>query len=321
VSEKTVLQESARPFAWIDVTGPDRDALHQVAERYGLHAMSVEDCLDPWHPPKFERFDDTTFVIVRAIDPEAGPRAVSVQELTRKVALFVRPEMVLSIHRVPMPVVSDVAQRAQTICASDQPALAVLAGVINSTLDSYAPLLDQAESALDELEDALFSAQRRPPPLVELHLLKRRVTIMGRLIRQTNTVIQRLAPQGERALPIVHDLRENGESYHFYADHLLESINNLLGIHVALASQRTNEVMRVLTVFSAFFLPLTFIVGIYGMNFRHMPELEAPWAYPVVVLLMALISGAIAWWFRRRGWLGVGESAPPPSESREVADR
>ncbi|MEZ4586172.1 MAG: CorA family divalent cation transporter [Gemmatimonadales bacterium] len=322
MSEKVVFREAGRPFAWIDITGPSHEELHQVAERYGLHAMSVEDCLDPWHPPKFERFDDTTFVIVRAIDPEAGPRAVSVQELTRKIALFVQPELVLSIHRVAMPVLAEVEQRARALCADEQPALAVLAGVINTTLDSYAPLLDRAEAALDEFEDALFSARRQPPPLVELYLLKRRVTIMSRLIRQTNTVIQRLAPQSERAAPVVHDLRENAESYYFYADHLLESINNLLGIHVALASQRTNEVMRVLTVFSAFFLPLTFIVGVYGMNFRHMPELESIWAYPAVMLLMAAISGLIAWWFRRRGWLGAGvESLPERPRGPDAEDR
>ena len=75
-------------------------------------------------------------------------------------------------------------------------------------------------------------------------------------------------------------------------------------MHVTMASQRTNEVMRVLTVFSAFFLPLTFLVGVYGMNFRFMPELEQRWGYPAVLGLMGVISLVIFVWFRRRGWLG-----------------
>jgi magnesium transporter len=77
-------------------------------------------------------------------------------------------------------------------------------------------------------------------------------------------------------------------------------------MHVALSSHRTNEVMRVLTIFSAFFLPLTFIVGVYGMNFDFMPELHRRWAYPAVIGLMAGISAAIYTWFRRRGWLRRG---------------
>src|SRR5262249_23282054 len=101
-------------------------------------------------------------------------------------------------------------------------------------------------------------------------------------------------------------VKENAESYYFFADQLVEEINNLLGIHVALSSHRTNEVMRILTVFSAFFLPLTFIVGIYGMNFDWMPELRHRLGYRAVVVAMAVVCGVIAVWFRRRGWLGRG---------------
>jgi magnesium transporter len=117
----------------------------------------------------------------------------------------------------------------------------------------------------------------------------------------------RRGPQNGSALraqcAAVSGCGENVQSYHFYADELLEEVNNLLSIHLAMASHRTNEVMRVLTVFSAFFLPLTFIVGIYGMNFTFMPELTKHWGYPGVMLLMLGISLVIFIWFRRRGWL------------------
>jgi magnesium transporter len=103
--------------------------------------------------------------------------------------------------------------------------------------------------------------------------------------------------------PVYQDLKENAESYHFWADQLHEDLIALLGIHVTLASHRTNEVMRVLTVFSAFFLPLTFIVGIYGMNFEAMPELRSKYGYPAVLLIMLGVSTAIFIWFRRRVWL------------------
>jgi magnesium transporter len=90
---------------------------------------------------------------------------------------------------------------------------------------------------------------------------------------------------------------------HFYAEELLDDVNNLLNMHLALAAHRTNEVVKVLTVFSAFFLPLTFLVGVYGMNFAYMPELAHPMGYPAVWLLMIGMSIVIWVWFRRRRWL------------------
>jgi magnesium transporter len=90
---------------------------------------------------------------------------------------------------------------------------------------------------------------------------------------------------------------------HFYAEELLDDVNNLLNMHLALATHRTNEVVKVLTIFSAFFLPLTFLVGVYGMNFAYMPELTHPMGYPAAWLLMVSVSVVIWVWFRKRRWL------------------
>ena len=110
--------------------------------------------------------------------------------------------------------------------------------------------------------------------------------------------------------PLFQDLKDAIDSLFFYADELLESVNGLVNLHVSMSSQRTNEashrsneVMRVLTVFSIFFMPLNFIAGIYGMNFEHMPELKTSWGYPVVLLSMGFITAAIYLWARRKGWI------------------
>jgi magnesium transporter len=130
------------------------------------------------------------------------------------------------------------------------------------------------------------------------------VNLFKRMLWLTIGVVHKIAPPFERNAPLYQDVEENAQSYHFHADELLEEANNLLGIQLSMASHRTNEVMRVLTVFSAFFLPLTFIVGVYGMNFSFMPELEKHWGYPAVLLVMLAVSAIIFIWFRRRGWLG-----------------
>lgn len=302
---ETVIERQEPAFRWIDVVGPTREELTGLAAEFGFHPMSVEDCLDPWHLPKYERFGDTTFVILRTYDRDAPADGASVQAMTRKIAIFYRAGLLVTIHRVALPVVAQVIHRfragGETTAASE---LAVLSALLNEALDSYEPPLDAADDHVDELEAALLTPTRLDPSLEVIHHLKHRVNVIKRLLWQTLTVSQKLVPSQDRTTPVFQDFRENVESYYFYADQVAEELNNLLSMHVALSSQRSNEVMRVLTIFAAFFLPLTFIVGVYGMNFRYMPELEAREGYPAVLVLMAAVAAGIAWWFRRRGWLG-----------------
>ena len=299
---QTVCESRDPPFLWRDVTAPSTDELQGLAVEYGLSADAVQDCLDPEHLPKYEKFGDTTFLILRVYDVAAPEASGTVQELTRKIAIFFRPGFALTIHRSELPVISALHQRLGGPGNACGP-LQLLAGLGNGVLDTYEKPLQQAEDALDRYEEGLFNADLKSPSLQSIHVLKRKVSLIKRMLWQTHSVIQRLTPTGERASSVYQDLKENAESYHFWADQLHEEVQNLLGMHVALASHRTNEVMRILTVFSAFFLPLTFVVGVYGMNFEFMPELGTRWGYPVVLGLMAGISLTIFIWFRRRGWL------------------
>ena len=286
---ESVVRLSDPAFEWVDVVAPDPAELRQIAAEFGFHSMAVEDCLDPWHLPKHERFGETTFVILRVFDPQCDIRASSVQEMTRKIAIFFRPGLVVTIHRADLSLVADARERFRGGNGGHLGDSVLLGMLFNGALDSFDNPLDAAEDAVDALEEDLLSPARRSPDLQAIHKLKRRVNVIKRLFWQTSASLQKLVLPGERTAAVFHDVRENAESYYFYADQLLEEINNLLGIHVALSSYRTNEVMRVLTVFSAFFLPLTFIVGVYGMNFHSMPELGWPWGYPAVLAVMAVV--------------------------------
>jgi magnesium transporter len=302
---QSIAYRSESPaFTWIDVYEPTLEELLELARRYGLHETSVEDCLDPEHLPKHERIGETTFLILRVFDSQSSERSSNVQELTRKIALFLRHDLAITIHRVDLPLTQDLRRRfagqgAEATCTP----LELLSGLVRGALASYEKPLNAAEESVDRFEETLFRPDAETPSLPRIHFLKRRVSLMKRMLWHTVGIIQRLTPTGERTQPVYQDLRENAESYHFWADELLEEVNNLLGIHVAMASHRTNEVMRVLTVFSAFFLPLTFLVGVYGMNFDWMPELRVRWGYPAVLGLMMAVSLVIFLWFRRRGWL------------------
>ncbi len=305
-----VIEQSNPPFVWVDLIAPTEEELARVAQQYGLHATAVQDCLDPEHLPKQEQFEDHTFVILRAWDETSGGPSTTVQELTRKVAIFTGPKFLLTIHRKDQPWLAAVREKFRAngtgVSGSATPEALptrVLTSLLNAVIDTYTKPLEQIERRLDAFEGLVFSGLEFAGELREIHLLKRQVTLIKRLLWRTVDVVQRMSPPSGRAAPLYRDVQDNAESSHFYADELLDDVNTLLNIQLALASHRTGEVMRVLTVFSVFFLPLTFIVGVYGMNFAHMPELRSRWGYPSVLAAMGLVTLAIFLWFRRRGWL------------------
>jgi magnesium transporter len=223
------------------------------------------------------------------------------------VAIFWGPDFLVTIHRKDQPYLTAVMQQwAQRTAAPAEthPLWAdLLADLTNAAVQTYEPPLVDAETRVDAFEAQLLSKHDVAAVVRELYQLKRRVTLAKRLLWRTLTVVARYPLPGERAGSLMQDLRENTESMHFYADELVEDVVNLLHMQLSLAAHRTNEVVQVLTIFSAFFLPLTFIVGVYGMNFQYMPELSQRLGYPAVWVVMALVCLAIGMWFRRRGWL------------------
>ena len=290
-------------FLWLDVVGPTREELEELAQQYGLLPTVVEDCLDPNHLPKYEHLGDATFLILRVHDDAALDDAGTIQELTRKIAVFFRSGFLMTVHRVDLHEVARLRERFGSGSSGETCALSpLLFGLGHATLDSYDAPLARDEKTLDSFEAATFD-KGQPPSLRQAHNLKRRVSLTRRILVQTSNVLQKLVPPADRSAPLFQDLRESADAYLFWADQVLEEVNLLLQAHLAMASHRTNDVMRVLTVFSAFFLPLTFIVGIYGMNFAHMPELSHRWGYPAVLVLMLAVVVAIWTWFRKRGWL------------------
>jgi magnesium transporter len=304
-----VFERSHDGYRWLDCIQPTREELDQIAETYTLHPTSVQDCLQPEHLPKYERFDNALFLIVRAFDEKSPEDADSVQEMTRKIAIFWNSHFFITIHRQDQPFMEELRRVWTTPGAQNQADLSVplLHDLIKRVLISYEAPLEAAGSRLDDYEEKVFISQSEPQILQELYLLKRKATVFKKMIFLTKDVLKTLIIEQRQHRPLIQDLIETTDRLFFLADQLLENTNTLLNVHISLSSQRTNEVMRILTVFSVFFLPLTFIVGIYGMNFDFMPELRHPFGYPFVLLLMLLIVIGVYVWFRRKQWLGRRE--------------
>lgn len=300
-------------FHWLDVSHPTPEGLSRLAETYGLHSTSVQDCMQPEHLPKHEVIEDVDFFILRAYDLQCGQEADTVQELTRKVAVFYGPGFILTIHRKDQPFLEAMAIKWTAKKDRTSGPQSLLADLINEVVRTFEPPVMACLHDLEVFETEIFGAgTHRRFRLSKGYYLKRKVSVFKRMLRATMEPVNRSAARAEsRFQPQFQNAREQIESLYFYADEVSESIGSLLNLHVSLASQRTNEasrrtseVMRVLTIFSCFFLPVNFIASIYGMNFKVLPETEWRFGYYYALTLMTLVSFTIFIWFRRKGWLG-----------------
>jgi len=167
-----------------------------------------------------------------------------------------------------------------------------------ATYDIHAARLNRE---IELSETNMFLKNRKLSLLEGLYYLKRKVDVTRRILILTFEIVDKI--DSEEGNTYTRDTRDLYVKLHNIYDSLFENISHLLNIYFSLSSQRTNEIIRVLTIFSVFFMPLTFIVGVYGMNFEFMPELKMKFGYPGVMLLMAAITGGIYYWFKKRGWL------------------
>lgn len=297
---------------WLDIVDPQKSELEQIGLKYGLHPTSIQDCLDPEHLAKTERIDQTSFIILRSYDEGCPVDSDTMHELTRKVAVFVSDRFILTVHRTDQSYLAKLRDKWSTQKNLQADHLGqILLEIFQGVLASYDKPIDHALSQLELLEMGLFEAHgAKPFNLIEGYYLKRRAFVIKRMVRSVMELVPKVNFGPGVGAPAVQSLREDAENSFFYTDEILETITGLLNLHVALSSQRTNEashqtneVIRVLTIFSMFLLPLNLITGIYGMNFAHMPELGWKHGYVFALSLMFAIVAGIYLWFRRKGWL------------------
>jgi magnesium transporter len=298
-------------FHWLDVTNPESSELAKLGKKYGIPKRAIDDCLDPAYLPKIERVKDITFIVTRYYDGDCGPDADSVQGLTRKISIFLGADFIITVHRRDQPFIAELREKwtAQAEVGSD-----ALHRIVNDLLlevvATFEKPIEDATNFIDELESKVFRNEGAKFIIEDGYYLKRKASVIKRILRLTLDVTAKLVGQSELFASTFQQLKNTTDSTFFFADELQENVTGLLNLQITLASNRTNEashrtseVMRVLTVFSVFFLPLNFIAGIYGMNFEWMPETKWVYGYPLILSGMLFVSGAIFFWFWKRGWL------------------
>ena len=305
---------------WISVTGlGDSRILQEVGSLIGMHPLALEDAVDPRHRPKVEDYQDYLFIVARAIAEGVDADQVS---------LFVREKLLVSFAEGATGAFASVRTRLRDgkgkIRARGADYLAY--ALIDALVDACFPVLEDFGEALERLEDHCIE---RPIPTTvrQIHDIRREFMLLRHVVWPSREMVNHLMREGT---PVITD--ETRTYLRDVYDHVVqqleilesyrESASNLMEVYLTTISNRMNEIMKVLTVIATIFIPLTFIAGLYGMNFNtkvspwNMPELEWYWGYPACLLLMAAVAGGLMIYFWRRGWIGVPRERPHRDEDR-----
>lgn len=285
-------------FKWIDLTLPKSTDLHHLSNELSIPNRILTNAIDPEHLPKYESLDNASVIYLRTVDKNFKD-GVDIQELTTKITLIITSDLILTIHRLDHAFLEDLRSLANSEMALKD----LIKKIVLGTINTYDEQLIMLENRVDVFEEIIFEHNKSSNIIKEGYFLKRKASVIRKVLKFTMDIINALPNKHGFSFEDIQGLRENAETNLFYAEDALENVTGLLNLHISLAAQKTNEIMRVLTVFSIFFLPLNFLAGIYGMNFDNMPELKFEHGYYYLLAFMLSISLTIFIWFYKRGWL------------------
>ncbi len=291
---------------WLDVQGlGDESVIRAIADRFGLHRLVLADILNLGQRPKVETYEDTVFCVVRMV--MLSPAGDVNWE---QVSIVLAGNVVLSFQETYGDCLDGLRQRLrqgrQTIRAAGADYLAAM--VLDAVIDGYFPVVESLGETLDRLEDDLVRAPTQAV-LRRVYRIRRQLLALRRAtwpMRDALSHALRDPPEAfaPATLPYLRDTEDHVMQLVDLVETGRELAGSFVDIYLSSAAQRTNEVMRTLTVMAAIFIPLTFLAGVFGMNFADMPELHWKWGYPMFWLVCVLTAVVLLVVFKRRGWLG-----------------
>ncbi|QDX41277.1 magnesium/cobalt transporter CorA [Salarchaeum sp. JOR-1] len=300
--------KAAQGTTWIRADSPTPDELAAVRDAFGIHPLAVEDVQNGVRP-KTEEFDTHTVLLVTDARFRAGETTFEQELDTRPVGLFIGTDWVVTLTHDDVDAIDatwDAVLREDARILSRGPDFTAYR-VLDRIVDDYFALLDGIEDQIEAIEGELVDATRSDL-LDEINDVRRELLAVRKLLWPTRDAISGFA-RGDPSEVAV----ETEKYYRDVYDHVVQQVDlvetyrdlasSSRDIYLNALSQSTNEVMKRLTVVATIVLPLTFIVGVYGMNFETMPELGWPYAYHATLLGMILLSAILVWYFRGQDWL------------------
>ena len=295
----------SKKVSWIDVGGlGDVELLRRLGRHFRIHPLALEDVLSTGQRPKVDEYDGQLFILLQMVYEDEDEELVFEQ-----VSLLVGKEFVITIQEMPGRDVFDpVRQRLREgagnarFMRSDYLAYAL----IDAVIDHFFPIVESLGESIEDMQESLLELPTREK-LEGVHEFRRALSQLRRAVWPARDVCARLWRDdsgliSERTKPFLRDCHDNTMSIIDLLESYRDAIRNVMELYVSSLSMRTNEVMRVLTIISTIFIPLTFLVGVYGMNFQNMPELHWEYGYISLWIVMITLSMSMLAFFKRKKW-------------------
>jgi len=290
-------------FVWVALKDPEPAEVERLQEEFDLHELAVEDASRGHQRPKIEEYGASIFVVLHMIEAKDDDLH------TGEVAIFVGPQYVVSVRRDTSQGFTEVRRRCE-----DEPELLghgpayVLYALMDTVVDRYFPLIDTLTREIEEIETRIFASNTTRAQVESLYMFKQRLMVVDHAIGPLLEVTSKL--HGGRVPPLCAGLQDYFRDVYDHLQRLKQSTDNLrdmvgtaLSVNLSLITLQENEVTKRLAAYAALVAIPTMIAGVYGMNFRHMPELDSAYGYPVTLGVMAVIDLYLVYRFRKAKWL------------------
>jgi len=291
---------------WINLDGIHQlDSIEKIGKHFKIHPLVLEDIMNTGQRPKMEDFNDYLFIVLKMLQYDEKEDETK----TEQVSLILSSKFVLSFQENEGDVFESVRERIR----SDRGRIRKMGvdylaySLIDAIVDNYFMVLEKIGEKIEDIEDELVK-NPTPEVLHTIHRLKRELIFLRKSVWPLREVISRLerwdSPLIDKSIDIyLRDVYDHTIQVIDALETFRDMLSGMLDIYLSSVSNRMNEVMKVLTIIATIFIPLTLIAGIYGMNFRYMPELESSWGYPMVYIIMLAIGAVMLVYFRRKKWL------------------
>jgi magnesium transporter len=306
---KPYLERLSR--TWIQVNGrPDAETLRSLGRLFDLHELALEDVLNTGQRPKMDVFGEQLFVVMAMPLHEEGT------VVSEQVSIFAGPDYLICFSTTDTDPFEPLRKRMRPPSTSRLRSHGIdylLYAIVDFVVDAAFPVLEEFGGEIEELEEMLLASPGRDA-LSRIHHVRRELLLLRRMLWPQRELVSRLQRDelmliSDSTMPFLRDCYDHSVQIIDLLESFRDMSSSLLEVYLSSISNRTNEVMRVLTIISTIFIPLTFIVGVYGMNFdtTHspwgMPELGWYYGYPIVWGVMIVIAATLMWFFRRKHWL------------------
>lgn len=285
---------------WVDVEAPTAEDLAYLHERYQINNLLLDDTVDANHLPKFEQDGDVKFFLTRENTELERANLSSISDVSTKLGIFLVGQVIITIHRMKNRSIYEYKKEVAGYkdVTADQIGLHLALKVLKSYDDESKNLMD----ILDSMENEIFLKNTNSSNQIRrLYKLKRKAGLNSRILNISSDWVDKfqLAKISDAEFT---DLKDKHKDVIADFDHLNGAVTNLISMFLALTDQKANQVMKLLAIYSVYFLPITFIAGLYGMNFDNMPELHHKYGYFATLGLMGLIVIMTFIYFRRKRW-------------------